>query len=181
MSIKARAAAPGQMRASQMPERQELGRRLSERRASRSPAEPEKRPPGLRRSGEQENLRERKFAGMTEGDERAARMECVKTPERAAGQPQLRRVSSLANHFDVLPENAARPAGPERFHRGFLRGEPRGEARNGIAAASTIGNLRVGEHAMQKPIAVAREDRADARNLGRIHAQPNDIHAGSPA
>ena len=72
-------------------------------------------------------------------------------------------------------------AGPERLHRRFLCGEPPGEMRYGIPAPRTIGNLSVGEHAMQKALAIAFEGRADPGNVGGIEPESEDVHGVAPA
>lgn len=94
---------------------------------------------------------------------------------RTAMQPQLRR-SVQTDHFDVLPEDAARVAGPERFHRRFLRGEPSREMRNRIAAPGTIGDLPIGEHTPQETVAIPLDGRADAGNIGGVESKSEDIH-----
>ena len=93
----------------------------------------------------------------------------------AAVQPQLRRTAD-ADHLDVLPEHAARVAGAERLHRGFLRREPPRQVRHRVAAPRTIGDLSVGEDPAQEAIAVALERLPDARNVGRVEPEPEDVH-----
>ena len=76
----------------------------------------------------------------------------------------------------ALGVTAARVAGAERLHRRFLRREARGEARNRIALPRTIGDLRVGEDAAKKPLAVALEHVTHARNVGSVEPEPYDSH-----
>jgi hypothetical protein len=45
--------------------------------------------------------------------------------ERAAAKLNRRRACISHHDLDVTPTNAAAPAGSERFHDGFFRGEPR--------------------------------------------------------
>src|SRR5258707_786040 len=78
--------------------------------------------------------------------------------------------------LDVLPEHAPRVTGAERLHGGLLGGEPGGQAGDGVAVAGTIGNLTVGEHAVQKTIAIPAEHLAHARDVRRVEAQPQDAH-----
>ena len=85
----------------------------------------------------------------------------------AAVQPQLRR-TAVAEHLDVLPQHAARMAGAERLHAGFLRGEAAGQRRDGIAAPRTIGDLSLREDAAEKALAVPLADVGDARNVGGV-------------
>jgi len=92
----------------------------------------------------------------------------------------LRR-SSVADHFDVPPQNAARVSGAERLHARFFRGKPAGKVRRRIAPPRTIGNLAVGEDPVQKPLAVPFHHIGDTRDVGCIETQPDDVHAWSPA
>ena len=57
---------------------------------------------------------------------------------RRAAPPDNRSCGGppLPEHLDVFPQHAARVAGAERFHRGFFRGEPAGEARERDRAAA---------------------------------------------
>ena len=83
----------------------------------------------------------------------------------------------MPHHFDVLPQHAARMPGAERLHARFLRGEPAGEVRGRIPAPRTISNLPFGEDSLQKAVAVALQHVRDAGDVGRVEAQPDDVHA----
>jgi len=112
---------------------------------------------------------------MCDGQQRGSNPHAIGAGRRAAVQPQLRR-SGQADHFDVLPEHAARMTSPQRFHRRFLRGEPPCEMRNRIAAPGTIGNLSIGEHTPQEAVAVPLEGRADAGNIGGVESKSENVH-----
>jgi hypothetical protein len=66
--------------------------------------------------------------------------------------------------------------GAERLHRRLLGGKASREARNRIAVPRTIGDLAIGEHPVQKPIAVPFEDVPHARDIGGIEAETQDAH-----
>ena len=68
-----------------------------------------------------------------------------------------------------------RVAGAERLHRRFLRGEPPREMHRGHAAARTIVDLAVGEHAVHEAIAVAAQRVGDAGNLGGVESKADDV------
>lgn len=95
-------------------------------------------------------------------------------------QPQLRRPGQ-AEHFNVLPEDAARMSSAERLHRRLLRGEPTGKMGDRVSAARTIGNLPLGEDAPQETVAVTLEGRTDAGNISRVESKPEDVHDSAPA
>src|SRR5450759_2437787 len=66
------------------------------------------------------------------------------------------------------------PAGPERFHRGFLRGEAARKPLGAVAMLFAVGNFRRRENALDKCAAVAPDGRFDAVNFGDVQAQAND-------
>ena len=70
---------------------------------------------------------------------------------------------------------------PSAFIAASLAANRRGQARDGIAVPRTIGNLAVGEHAAQEPLAVPLEHLAHARDVGGIEAETDDSHVRSPA
>ena len=117
---------------------------------------------------------------MRNRDEAAGDVQCLGAARRAAVQPQLRRAAG-ADHLDVLPEDAARVAGAERLHRRFLDREPAAEVRNRISPPRTIGDLSLGKDALQEAIAVALQQLRDARQVGRVQPDTNDVHDPAPA
>jgi hypothetical protein len=134
----------------------------------------------FRSVAEQEDLRYRDRVGMGDGQQRRSHVHPVRPRGRTSVQPELRR-TKRAEHFDVLPEHAARMTRSERLHRGFFRGESPGEMRHGVAALRTIGDLPVREHAAQESLSVSLECAGDARNVGGIDAQSEDRHGSAPA
>jgi|SRR5687767_11117078 len=67
-------------------------------------------------------------------------------------------------------------AGAERFHGRFLGGKPGGERRSGIPPPPAVGNLFLGEHALDEPVAVTLDRFADARDLGGIDPGSYNFH-----
>lgn len=111
---------------------------------------------------------------------RPAHVHRIGAPLCAAVELKARRAAA-AHDLDVPPEHAVRMAGAERFHGRFLRGETAGKVRHGVTAAGTIRNFAVGEDTTQKTVAVAREDLRDARNVGGVEPDADDVHAWTPA
>ena len=112
---------------------------------------------------------------MREREQRAAGRHRVETALRAPRQLQV-RWTEMPDDLDVLPQHAARVPRPERLHRRFLGGKARRQARDRVAVPRTIGNLAIGEHPVQKPIAVPFEDVTHARDVGGIEAETQDAH-----
>ena len=86
------------------------------------------------------------------------------------------RGAAASNDFDPPPEHAAGVPGAERFHRGFLGGESGGKRRGGIALATAVGDLPLGEDTIDEPIAVTLDCGGDSGDLGRIDARAYDVH-----
>lgn len=87
----------------------------------------------------------------------------------------------MTDDLDVLPDHTARMAGAERLHRGLLGGKSAGDVRNGIAPPGTISDLAVGQDAPKEPVTVPLKHLSDARNVGRVEAEPENIHDPSQA
>ena len=129
---------------------------------------------------EQEDFGHRDRIGMRNGEQRRSHPQSFRSRGRSAMQPELRR-PKRAEHLDVLPQHAARMAGSERFHRGFLRGKPSGEMGHRVAALRTISNLPIREYTAQEPLSVSVIRASDAWDVGDINAQSEDRHASAPA
>ena len=93
---------------------------------------------------------------------------------------QLRR-STDPDDLDVLPQHATRMARAESLHRGLFRGKPAGEMRNGVAAPRTIGDLPIGEHPVQKPVAITFERFRNPWEIRRVQSNSDDVHVATPA
>jgi hypothetical protein len=84
--------------------------------------------------------------------------------------------TAASHDLDVLPQDALRLTGAERFHRGLLRGEAPREMWSRIPALGTIGNLTGSEHAVQESVAIAFEDVGDTGNVGGVETYAEDVH-----
>lgn len=123
----------------------------------------------------QDHLRHGERVGVRDGEQRPEHTHLFGAAGSAPVQPQLRG-ASLAEHFDVFPQDTARMTRAERLHGRFFRGKPSGQMRRGISPARTIGNLSVGEDATKKPFAVPLEHVGHARNVGGVEPQADDVH-----
>lgn len=94
----------------------------------------------------------------------------------AAVQLQLRR-STAPDHFDVSPQYSLRMARAERLHRGFFGGKASGEMDGRVAAAQTVRHLGLGENAVCKTLAVPLDCGGYARDVCRVEADSDDVHA----
>src|SRR5438034_11217509 len=65
--------------------------------------------------------------------------------------------------------------GAKRFHGRLLYREAAGEMGSGAAPPLAVGNFAVGEHAMEKPVAVALDRVRDARDVGGIQPDSDDV------
>src|SRR5438552_19083129 len=110
---------------------------------------------------------------MGDRQERGAAADCGESPRRAAVKLQLRRTTAPDN-LEIAPQHALRVAGAERFHAGFLGGEPACKMNGGHAAARAIRDFAVGEYAAQKPISVPLDDVRNAVDVGWREADADD-------
>ena len=110
---------------------------------------------------------------MRNREERRFRANCCKAPGGAPVKQQLRRAST-PNYLDIAPQHLLSVTGAERFHRRFLCGKSPGKMDRGNSAALTVGNLTVGEDAVEEAIAVPVDGRCDPRDIGSIETKAND-------
>jgi len=113
---------------------------------------------------------------MRDREQRFADLHLLGASRSTTVQPQL-RWTSVPDHLDVLPQHPAGMPGAERLHARFLRGEAAGKMRGRITSPRTIGNLPFGEDPLQKALAVTLQHVRDAGDVGRVEAQPDDVHA----
>ena len=91
-------------------------------------------------------------------------------------QPQLRRTTGLTDDFDIAPQHALGVSSSERFHRGFLGGEPAGEVNRRIATAHAVRHFSLGKDPAGEPVAIAFERCSDSRNVRGVESESNDGH-----
>lgn len=65
-------------------------------------------------------------------------------------------------------------AGAQRFHPGFLGGEPAGKMNCGNTPRSAVRDFGLGEHAAQEAFAVALDDVGDPIDVRRVEADADD-------
>jgi hypothetical protein len=124
---------------------------------------------------DQHHLREGECFRVRDRQEGSTDVQAVGAPRRAA--MQLQPWGTAHPHdLDVLPHHPTRVPGAKRFHGRFFCGEAAGEMRSRIPTLGTIGNLPGGKHALQEALAVPLEDRCQARNVGRVEADTEDVH-----
>ena len=120
-------------------------------------------------------LGHRQRVGVGDRQKRPLHAHLFRAARRAAVQPQLRG-TARPEDLDVLPEHAARMSCAQRFHGSFLRGESPGKMRNRVSPPRTIGNLSLGEDTTEKPLAIPLVQLSDARNVGGIETQADNLH-----
>src|SRR5207302_2393234 len=103
---------------------------------------------------------------------------------RPAGEHEDRRLAPLPPHFELAPADAEAEPGAERFEAGLLGREPGGEVRDGVPARPTVGELLLGEDALEEAVLPALHDPPDAGDLHQIDPDALDLHtsplAGQP-
>jgi len=96
---------------------------------------------------------------------------------RPAGEHEDRRLAPLPPHFELAPADAEAEPGAERLQAGLLRREPGGQVRDGVPARPTVGELLLGEDALEEAVLPALDDPPEARDLHQIDADAADSHA----
>ena len=82
--------------------------------------------------------------------------------------------AALADDFDVDPAHAAAPAGAERFHRGFFRGEAAREPLILILEAFAVFSFGRRVEPAEKCFAVALDGGFDAADFGDVDSEADD-------
>ena len=85
---------------------------------------------------------------MRNGERNIFYPKAVGNRARRAGQFQRGLATGFAHHLDVDPTHAARPSGPEGFHRGFLRSEPSRKSFGAVAMSFAVADFRGGEKSL---------------------------------
>lgn len=113
---------------------------------------------------------------MCNGQKRAAGLENRESRRGAAMKLQLRWTGG-ANNFDIAPEDAVRMTGAQRFHRRFFGRKSSCKVRRRIPAAHGVGDLAVGEDAMQEPVAISVDGCLNTIDFRRVHSDTDNIHS----
>ena len=123
-------------------------------------------------------MRERQRIRVGDGEKCPCGAKPGEVPARGVVKLQLRG-AAMADHLEIAPQDAKRVAGADGFHAGLFRREPPGQVRRGVPTSQAVGDLPVGEHAAQEPIAVPLERLRDAVDFSGINAQADDVHGGT--
>ncbi len=91
------------------------------------------------------------------------------------------RLAPPPPHLHLAPPHPHREAGAERLQRRLLRGEAGSQVLGRIVAGKRVGQLRLGEDALEKPVLPALHQAADPRDLDDVDADPDDQCGSSPA
>lgn len=126
---------------------------------------------------EEDHLSERERIRVCDRELRGSSADFCKASCSASVQPQLRRPARLANDFDVAPEHSLRVTGAERFHGCFLGSEPPCEMNRRVVTSHAVGDFRVREDTVGEPVAVPFDCCSDARDVCRVEAKSDDVHA----
>jgi hypothetical protein len=111
----------------------------------------------------------RVFTGMRQTQCECAQANLFCPPRGFAGELNSRFAVIVGHDLDFLPRDAIAMlnARPEHFAHGFFRGKARREL---MGTAATVRDFHRGEHARQKPFAIARNGYFDTINLDQIDA-----------
>src|SRR2546423_8012633 len=82
--------------------------------------------------------------------------------------------AAFSYDFEVLPADAAAPAGPESFHRRFFGRESAGVSFELIFESFAVFSFRAGENTPQESIAPAPYRRLETVHLGNVHTQTHN-------
>src|SRR5262245_25785794 len=88
----------------------------------------------------------------------------------SAAQHHRRRLTPLPPHLQLSPVHAHAEPGAQGLEGGLLGREAGGQVRDGIAAPAAVGDLVLGEHALQEALVPARHHPPHARHLREVHA-----------
>src|SRR6266446_6623422 len=97
---------------------------------------------------------------------------------RPAGEHEDRRLAPLPPHFELAPADAEAEPGAERLEARLLRREPGGQVRDGVPARATVGELLLGEDALEEAVLPPPRGPASARDLHQ--SDPDAAHPPPP-
>lgn len=152
---------------------------------NRTPGDEEKTPTGVARregrrglfAGKQQYLRQGERLRVRDRQERGVAAHGREPPGGAPMEHQAGRPVA-ANNLDVSPQHVVGVARTEGLHRCFLSRESSGEMDGRIVTPCTVGDLATCEHAVRKPIVIARDGGGDAGDVGGIESQTDDVRHG---
>ena len=89
-------------------------------------------------------------------------------------KPQLRG-TAVPDHFDASPQHLLCVAGPKGLHGRLFCGKAAGEVNGGVVSTHAVRDLALGEYTLQESIAETLDGCGNARDVGRIEAQTDDV------
>jgi len=96
-------------------------------------------------------------------------------------QLEMGRAGGLTSYLNILPSNAPRPTGTQRFEQGFLCCETHRIMRSWICVGDAIFLLLRSENALNKAVPVSREGFAQSRDFDSINSDTdNHFNSGKP-
>src|ERR1700732_3304937 len=137
---------------------------------------------GWRNGGDDHHrLGERRLVGQRDIEPRGHALggQRLQTAQGATGQPHARLARGQVDDAETAPEHAAAKPGAERLGGGLLGGKAPGVARPRIGAALAATALGLGEDAVEKAVAVARDRRLDPADVDQIAADAEDHRASA--
>jgi polyphenol oxidase len=120
------------------------------------------------------HLREGERVAVSDCHERSSAADRGESPGCATVQLQLRRPTP-ADHLDVTPHHSERMPRAERLHRRFFYGETAGEVGRGTATPEAVGDLVIGEDAVEEPVAIALDGARNTRDVGGVQPDSDDV------
>ena len=111
---------------------------------------------------------------MRYGQERRLGAQRGEAPRCPVVKPKLRR-ALMADDLDPAPLHFRGAACAESLHGRLFRCESTREMDGRVAPPSAVGDLALGEDAVDEPFAEAFDGGGDARNVGGIDAQTDDV------
>src|SRR5258706_15625536 len=125
----------------------------------------------------QYRLRERIFSFVRQREQQAAPAPALPDLSRAPRQDERRRLFPFPANLELAPADAEAQSGAQGLEPRFLGREARGEVRRRIAPPAAVGDLALGEHALQEVVLPALDQLPHPRDAHEIHADPRDVHA----
>src|SRR5712692_1719393 len=132
---------------------------------------------GLGRAvGDEHGLGERVVAVVREGEQHPAAPARQADLARAPPEDQHGGLALLAAHLELAPPDAEPQPPAERLETSLLGGEARREVRDRVAPGPAVGDLLLGEDAMEEALLPAPDHLAHPRDVDDVEPNPLDGH-----
>ncbi len=90
----------------------------------------------------------------------------------------MRLTGGVIEDFNVSPRDLASPSRAEHLENGLFRGEPTGDARDGVLVLFAVGPFGGRQHTGQKPIWMLAPDFFNSLAFDQVNSVSNESHAG---